>query len=94
MASAYRVKDIDEPFTESDHKALAKELSAPHVDLVAFVEHDIQDKRGNILSHKLTATFGPGPEYDPALDPKQTAREAARVTGEEIAKALAKQRAG
>jgi hypothetical protein len=47
---------------------------------------------GHVTSHTLTGTFGPGDEYDPSRDPREVAREAARMTGEEIARAIVNQK--
>lgn len=94
MPTAFRKRPIDEPFTDSDYKDIAKELKAKSRDQVSFVTHQISiqsrgDFPGHLIAHTLTGSFGPGDTYDPSRDPKEVAREAARITGEEIAKAFA-----
>ena len=84
-------------YTNADRKDIAKELKAPNVGLVAvYRAPDVGEGNralaGQCTSHTLTGTFGPGDEYDPSRDPKEVAREAARITGEEIARAFSNQK--
>jgi len=98
MPTAFRTRPIDEDFTESDKKDIAKELKTTP-ERVSFTTHQVSTKEsargipGAIVSHTLTGTAGPGAEYDPSRDPRAVAQEAARMTGEEIAKAIVAQRA-